>query len=88
MGKEIGGEWHDVIDWREHAAIVPLGEPNLIRLVGHGNTFMLYVNGELVDQFTDIDLVSGDITVHVVVYDQAPARALFDNLEVWEVELR
>ena len=40
------------------------------------------------DEFTDTDLNSGDIAIHVVVHDQEPARALFDNLKVWEVELR
>jgi hypothetical protein len=88
VGKEIGGEWRDVIDWREHEALLPMGQPNLIRLVGHGNTFTLYINGELADEFTDTDLDSGDLAIHVVVYDQEPARALFDNLEVWEVEVR
>jgi predicted nucleic acid-binding Zn ribbon protein len=87
VGKEFDDTWHTIIDWRAHSAILPMGETNIMRLVAYGNTFRLYINGEFVDEFTDTDLNSGDIAVHVMVYDQEPARAVFDNLEIWDVKL-
>jgi len=88
VGKEVDDTWSTIVDWEGHSAIAPMGEANTIRLVAYGNTFTLYINGELVNEFTDTDLNSGDIAVRVTAYSEAPARALFDNLEVWDVELR
>lgn len=88
VGKEVEDTWYTILDWEAHSAILPMGEINVMRLVAYGNTFKLYINGEFVDEFTDTDLNSGDIAVHVMVYDQEPARAVFDNLEIWDVSLR
>jgi hypothetical protein len=88
VGKEIEDTWYTILDWEAHSAIAPMGETNVIRLVAYGNTFTLHINDEFVSEFADTDLSSGDIAVHVMVYDESPARATFSNLEVWDVELR
>jgi hypothetical protein len=88
VGKEVEGEYSDIIDWTSSGALAPLGSPNVIRLVAYGNTFTLYINDQYVDTFTDTDFNSGDIAVKVTAYDTPPARATFDNLSVWDAELR
>jgi hypothetical protein len=88
IGKEVDGEWVDIIDWRVSAALRPYGEANVVRLVAYGDAFWVYVNGQFVDTFTDNSFGRGDIAIHVTAYDDPPARATFDNLRVWDVELR
>ena len=39
-------------------------------------------------EFTDTDFNSGDVAVKVTAYDTPPARAIFDNLRIWDAELR
>ena len=88
IGKEIDGEWSDIVDWTASAAISALGEVNVVRLVVYGNTFALYINDQFVDEFTDTTFLSGDVALHVTAYDTPPVRATFDNLQIWEIEPR
>jgi predicted nucleic acid-binding Zn ribbon protein len=88
VGKERDGEWIDIVPWTASEALNLQGEVNLIRLVAYGNTFWLYINDQFTTEFTDTDLLSGDIAVHVTAYNSQPARATFDNIRIWNVELR
>jgi len=88
IGKEVDGEWSDIVDWTASAAISTQGEVNVVRLVVYGNTFTLYVNDQFVDEVTDTTFLSGDVALQVTAYDTPPARATFDNLRIWNVELR
>ena len=88
VGKEVDGEWIQIVDWTSSAALRGAGEMNVIRLVAYGNTFWLTVNDQFVEEFTDTFFNSGEIAVHVTAYDSQPVRATFDNLSIWDVELR
>ena len=88
IGKKVDKEWSDLIDWTVNDAIKGTGEVNRIRLIAYGDTFVLYVNAQFVDEFTDSSFLVGDIAPVVSVYDNPPARAKFDNIRVWDVELR
>ena len=85
VGKDVDDEWTQIIEWTSSAAIRPAGEVNRVRLVAFGDTFILYINDQFVDEFTDASLSSGDIAPVVTAYDNPPARAIFDNLAVWGV---
>jgi hypothetical protein len=88
VGKEVDNEWIQIVDWTSSASLRGEGEVNVIRLVAYGNTFWLTVNDQLVETFTDTSFNSGEIALHVTAYDSQPARATFDNVSIWDVELR
>ena len=88
FGKRIEGEWTTVISWTSSGAIRSLGEVNHIRLIGHEDTFILYVNDVYVDQFVDDTLLLGDVAPAVTAYDTPPARATFDNIKISDVQVR
>jgi hypothetical protein len=88
IGREVDGEYSDIIDWTASGALQRQGSVNRIRLVAYGNTFTLYFNGQYADEFTDTHFNSGDIAIKVTAYDTPPARATFDNLKIWDAELR
>ena len=88
IGKEVDGEWADIIDWVNTPALRPQGEPNRIRLIAYGSTFWLYINELYVTEFTDTSFESGQIAINVTAYDEQPARATFDDLLVWDVEVK
>jgi hypothetical protein len=87
FGKKVDDEWASIVDWTSSAAIKGIGQVNHVRLIAYGNTFILYVNDQFVDEFTDDALPSGDIAPVVTVYDDPPARATFDNIVIREAEL-
>ena len=87
IGKDVDDEWTQIIDWTRHPAIRPMDEVNRVRLIAYGNDFYLYVNDQFVDGFSDSSLLSGDIAPVVTAYSSPPARAVFDNLQIWDVEL-
>jgi hypothetical protein len=88
LGKEVEDEWTDIVDWTSSAAIGETGQVNHVRLIGYGDRFTLYVNDQFLHEFVDSSFLSGDIALVVTAYANPPARATFDNLKVWDVELR
>jgi hypothetical protein len=88
FGKDIDDEWALIREWTSSAAINPPGNANHVRLVVYGNTFTFYVNDQFVDEFTDDTFLSGEIAMVVSAYDDPPARALFDNVQIHDAELR
>jgi hypothetical protein len=88
IGKDVNDEWIKLVDWTAHPAIKAQGEVNHIRLIAYGDIFTVYINGEFVNQFTDSTFESGDVAPVVTSYDTPPARATFDNIQVWSVEVR
>jgi len=88
LSKDVDDESTPVIEWTSSAALKPFGEVNHVRLIAYGDTFSLYVNDQFVDEFTDTFFLSGDIAPVVTAYDNPPVRAKFDNIKIWDVELR
>jgi hypothetical protein len=86
IGMDIDDTWTQLVPWTQHDAILPLGQTNRVRLMAHGSTFSLYVNDELVGQFTDSTFSSGDVAVVVTAYDTPPALGTFDNIKVWQLQ--
>ncbi len=88
FGKKVNGTWIDLIDWTPHSAINKTGQMNHILLMVYGNQIELYVNDQFVFAFEDDDLTEGFIAPAVTSYDNPPAQAIFDNIMIWDVELR
>lgn len=88
FGKDVDGEWTQIVEWTSSNAIKPTGQVNHIRLIAYGDDFSLYVNGQFVDEFTDPSFLDGEIAPVVTAYDEPPTRATFDNIKIWDVERR
>jgi len=84
IGKEVGDEWVQIVDWTSDPAIQPFGEVNHVRLVAKGGAFTLYVNDHYITEFTDTSFSTGGVAPVVTAYDRPPAKAIFDNIKVWE----
>jgi hypothetical protein len=85
VGKQIDGEWTQILDWTDSPAIQPFGSVNRVRLVAEGDQFELIVNDLTVAQFTDDTYAGGSVAPVVTAYDEPPARATFDNIRIWEL---
>jgi hypothetical protein len=83
VGKQIDGEWYQILDWETFPAIQPLGAVNRVRLIAEGDRFTVIVNDDPVAEFRDDTHTSGDIAPVVTAYDDPPARATFDNIRIW-----
>jgi hypothetical protein len=88
VGKEVEDEWIEIVDWTYDSAIQPLGQVNRVRLIADGETFTLHINDQFMTQFTDTSFLSGGIAPVVTAYDEPPARATFDNIQIWEIGTR
>ncbi len=86
IGKEVDNEWEALVPWTSHPAIKKAGRTNHLKVVMADDLITLYVNGQFVDSITDESFTTGDIALQVTAYENPPARALFDNVKVWEAK--
>jgi hypothetical protein len=85
VGKQIDGEWVQILDWTESPAIQGFGSVNRVRLIAQGDQFEVLVNDQSVARFGDETYSGGGIAPVVTAYDEPPARATFDNIRIWEL---
>jgi serine/threonine protein kinase len=83
VGKQIDGEWYQILDWTESPAIEPFGSVNRVRLIARGDQFEVIVNGQTIGRFVDDTYQTGGMALVVTAYDAPPAKATFDNLRIW-----
>lgn len=83
VGKQIDGEWYQILDWTGSPAIQAFGSVNRVRLIARGDQFEMIVNGQTIGRFVDDTYQSGGIALVVTAYDDPPAKATFDNLRIW-----
>ena len=76
--------WTRFVDvWTESTAIKQgLGSTNTLRIEARGQSVALYVNDELVHQFTDTAYSSGTIALDAGTFVQPSAQVAFDNLVI------
>ncbi|MCA9946174.1 MAG: DUF1080 domain-containing protein [Anaerolineales bacterium] len=76
--------WTRLVDgWRDSPAIKrELGGINRLRVEALGQSISLYVNDELVHQFSDSTYTSGTIALDAGTFVQPEAQVAFDNLVV------
>jgi hypothetical protein len=85
VGKQVDGEWVQIVEWTSSSALQSLGAVNRVRLIADGDQFEVIANGQTIDRFADGDYPSGDIAPVVTAYDDPPARATFDNIRIWDL---
>jgi hypothetical protein len=85
VGKQVAGEWVQIVEWTASSALQSLGSVNRVRLTAERDQFEVIANGQTIDRFTDGDYPSGDIAPVVTAYDEPPARATFDNIRIWDL---
>jgi hypothetical protein len=85
VGKEVDGEWVQIVEWTSSSFLQSLGAVNRVRLIAEGDQFEVIANGQTIDRFADGDYPSGDIAPVVTAYDDPPARATFDNIRIWDL---
>jgi hypothetical protein len=76
------GEWETLIEWTESTAI-GAGQANRLTVIAEGSHFSLYINDQLVDEYDDSRLDSGEAGL-LIGLDKAGDKAFFefDDFEV------
>jgi hypothetical protein len=77
-----GGELEYIADWEENAAINTGMAANHLRAECVGDHLSLYVNGVLVIETFDSDILTGDVGLLAGTFSATQAEVLFDNFVV------
>ena len=76
------GEWDTLISWTASPLILP-GQVNRLTVVAEGADFDFYVNGQLLDEYSDSKLSEGKVALVVGLDDEGDTGTIeFDNFEV------
>jgi formylglycine-generating enzyme required for sulfatase activity len=76
-------QWSDLIAWKASAQIKRRKDVNLLRVDAAGDTFKIYLNGTLLDQFSDKSYQLGMVGMIVANADAQTPHIHFDNLKIW-----
>jgi hypothetical protein len=79
--KMIDGEYYPLVDW-QFSSLINTGKPTHLGAACVGNTLAFIVDGELLVEIKDGDLVSGDVGVVAGTWEVAPLVVGFDNFVV------
>ncbi len=85
MGKMVSGEWEELVEWTQSAAVkLGVGETNRVRVVCADSDFERYANDQLLIKTQDTSLTTGDAALMASRFDVDDALVLiaFDNLVV------
>lgn len=80
LSKIEGGQWVDLIPWTPSALIDTRSDRNQLAVTVDGTSFRFFINGTLVDRFTDTSFNQGQVGVIASSYSQAGVQVSFDNL--------
>ncbi|HEU5099073.1 MAG TPA: protein kinase, partial [Roseiflexaceae bacterium] len=73
----------DAIPWKESPLVNRQKEANLVRVDGKDDAFTLYLNGKLLDTFTDTAYPSGVLGLISSNVDAVEPHPHFDDLAIW-----
>jgi formylglycine-generating enzyme required for sulfatase activity len=73
----------DLIPWKSSPLIKPDKEVNQLRVDAAGENFKIYVNGMLLDEFTDGSYTTGMVGMIVSNVDAITPHMHFDNVKIW-----
>jgi hypothetical protein len=62
-----------------------VGEQDTLQVEAYGLTFLLFINGRLLDVIADADYESGEVGLFVDSIDNPEARVNFNSLTIWDV---
>lgn len=76
------GEWSNLVDWTQSDALL-IDQPNRLTVIAQGNHFVLYINGQYVNEASD-DKIKKGLNGLAVELSPENSHAVyeFDNLEV------
>jgi len=80
------GKWSDLIAPKASALVKKQSDINNLRVDAAGNTFTIYLNGELLDSFSDAAYKSGGIGLIASVVDAVGSHMHFDNIKIYSEE--
>ena len=75
------GKWNVLIDWKKTRLINQEGK-NILRVMSMGDTYLLYINDNLVDECDDTTFTKGRLGF----FSAGGITAVFDNVEIFAVE--
>jgi serine/threonine-protein kinase len=73
----------ELIAWKSSPLIKPDKEVNQLRVDAAGDNFKIYVNGMLLDEFTDGSYTTGMVGMIVSNVDAITPHMHFDNMKIW-----
>lgn len=75
-------KWTPLLAWTPMAYAINTQSANRLEIIGRGNTFKFYINGQTLNSITDNELASGSVGVAVQIYEpNEQAVVEFDNFE-------
>jgi len=77
--------WSDLIAWKASALIKADKDHNLLRVDAAGDSFKIYLNGMLLDEFSDKAYASGMAGMIVSNIDAPTPHMHFDDLKIWSI---
>jgi hypothetical protein len=80
------GEWVTLADWQASEHVRPQGQMNRIKIVCRGPRTSFYVGDEVLVSVEDDSFERGDVGLFASTFSDPSTEAVFDNLQIWEVE--
>jgi len=84
IGKFVGGNFEQMVEFVESSAIHQGNATNRIRAICDGDYLALFANGKLLTEINDTTFRQGDIALTATSYENEPTEIRFDNLIVRE----
>ena len=78
--------WSDLVGWKASPLVKKQAEVNHLRVDGEGDTFTVYLNGEMLDSFKDAAYAKGQLGLITSNVDAAQPHMHFDNVNVYTTE--
>ncbi|HEX9441843.1 MAG TPA: SUMF1/EgtB/PvdO family nonheme iron enzyme, partial [Roseiflexaceae bacterium] len=75
--------WTDLIPWKGSELVKRKADHNILRVDAAGEKFTIYLNGRLLDQFSDASYGPGMVGMIVANVDAVTPHMHFDNLKIW-----
>ncbi len=83
---KVNGEWQDTVQGDGDAILTNTDETNNMFVLGLGDTFIVYVNGQNAGQFTEANLHEGDVGVMGGTYESSDkSTCTFTNTQLWQI---
>jgi formylglycine-generating enzyme required for sulfatase activity len=78
--------WADIVAWKGSPLIKADKDVNQLRVDAAGDAFKIYLNGVLLDEFSDQSYATGMVGMIVANIDASQPHIHFDNLKIWATE--
>jgi len=83
VGKWLQGQWTPLADWVESPYINTGTSSNHLMVAAEGAEITVFINGRLVDSFTDASFAEGQVGLAAGTFEESDVHVSFDNFRVW-----